>query len=157
MTTAAGVLGGSRVLGRRIRSNIDFHYLIVEGIPLRTIAHIKKKFSLSDRLISQITGVSPRTISRRWRIARPSVEVRLSLPESDRLYRFARIIALACNAFHDKADAIRWLKCPQEVLDGCTPLDLIETYAGACVVQDLLWLVALHIGSRDNCGLSIDK
>lgn len=156
MTTVTTVLGGEKELGQKVKRRIDFDALIKKGIPWGVIAHIKSAFNLPDDVIASIIGVSPRTIARRRKTvnvpAKPmdasrksgkektsSVSAeRLSPVESDRVYRFARIIALAEDVFEDRDEALEWLKTPQYGLGGRVPFDMLQTDAGACEVEDLL-------------------
>jgi len=139
--TEANVLGGAKILGQKISSRMDFHALILKGMPVRVITHIKKEYDLSDEAIGRIIGVSGRTVSMRRKEAMLEPGKRLSLSESDRLYRFARIVSLAVNVFQGKEEAFCWLSSPQKSLGRCIPFDLLQTYAGAAVVEKLL----LHI------------
>lgn len=156
MTTVTAVLGGEKELGQKVSRRIDFDALIKRGIPWGVISHIKKAFNLPDDVIAMIIGVSPRTIARRRHTVKTSVNPsgasgksrklriadtsadRLSPVESDRIYRFARIIALAEDVFEDKEEALEWLKSPQYGLGGHVPFDMLQTDAGAREVEDLL-------------------
>lgn len=60
--TEAGVLGGVKVLGQEISNGLDFHFLIVKGMPATVITHIKKEYNLSDEAIGRIIGVTARTV-----------------------------------------------------------------------------------------------
>ena len=62
----------------------------------------------------------------------------LSPVESDRIYRFARVVALAEDVFEDGVDALEWLKSPQHGLGGCIPFDMLQTDAGSREVEELL-------------------
>src|SRR3990172_4233180 len=158
MITVTSVLGGEKELGQKVERRIDFDALIRKGIPWGVISHIKKEFNLPDEVIAQIIGVSCRTIARRRKTGKipvksPRVTVsgkprkgkaniisleRLSPVESDRVYRFARIIALAEDVFEDKEEALEWLKSPQYGLGGLIPFDMLQTDAGASEVEELL-------------------
>ena len=80
--------------------------------------------------------LSPRSLQRRRR------EGRLAPYESDRLYRFARILALAKHYHGDGESATRWLKRPNRALGGRRPLDLIDTEIGARAVENVLGRIA---------------
>lgn len=156
MTTVTAVLGGEKELGQKVERRIDFDALIKKGIPWGVISYIKNAFNLPDEVIARIIGVSPRTIARRRKsvkVTAPSGAIkkssrkektapvpaeRLSPVESDRVYRFARIIALAEDVFEDKDEALEWLKSPQHGLGGLVPFDMLQTDAGACEVEELL-------------------
>ena len=67
---------------------------------------------------------------------------RLALYESDRLYRLARIVALAKHYIGDDEAAARWLKRPSRALGGRSPLELVDTELGARSVEDVLGRIA---------------
>ncbi len=136
--TEANVLGGAKILGQKISNRMDFHDLILKGMPVGVITYIKKEFNLSDEAIGRIIGVSGRTVSMRRKKAFLMPEKRLSLSESDRLYRFARIVSLAWNVFQSKEEALYWLYSPQKDFKKRIPFDLLQTYVGACAVEKLL-------------------
>lgn len=156
MTTVTAVLGGEKELGQKVERRIDFDALIKKGLPWGVISYIKNAFNLPDDVIAGIIGVSPRTIARRRKTVKGPAEPgsaskrsrkektalvaaeRLSPVESDRVYRFARIIALAEDVFEDKDEALEWLKSPQYGLGGLVPFDMLQTDAGACEVEELL-------------------
>lgn len=156
MTTVTSVLGGEKKLGQKVTRRIDFDALIKKGLPWGVISYIKEAFNLPDEVIARIIGVSPRTIARRRKSvkvpvkktgavsgkrkkkAHPVKSERLSPVESDRVYRFARIIALADDVFEDKDEALEWLKSPQYGLGGRLPFDMLQTDAGAREVEELL-------------------
>ncbi len=157
MPTVTSVMGGEKELGQKVSRRIDFDALINKGIPWGVISHIKKAFNLPDEVIARIIGVSPRTIARRRQTVKTPVKSagasgkpfkgvapitstadRLSPVESDRIYRFARIIALAEDVFENREEALEWLKSPQHGLGGRVPFDMLQTDAGAREVEELL-------------------
>jgi putative toxin-antitoxin system antitoxin component (TIGR02293 family) len=52
--------------------------------------------------------------------------------------RVSRVVAHAKAAFGDPDKADRWLRRPTRTLDGCAPIDLLDTDAGAQLVETLL-------------------
>ena len=141
MTRVKAILGGEKELGQRIRKPVDFDALIRKGIPSRAMYHVKKEFGLPDEILALIIGVSLRTVARRRKAAEAAkvhTSERLSPVESDRLYRFARIIALAEHVFENKEDALEWLNSRQRGLGGAVPFTMLQTDAGAGEVEALL-------------------
>ncbi|MHB8893983.1 MAG: antitoxin Xre-like helix-turn-helix domain-containing protein [Candidatus Geothermincolia bacterium] len=110
--TVTAVLGGEKELGQKVKSRIDFDALIKKGMPSGVISYIKKAFDLPDEVIARIIGVSPRTVARRRKTVKIPAGERLSSNESDRVYRFARIVAAAEEVFGDKKEAMEWLNSP---------------------------------------------
>ena len=80
--------------------------------------------------------VSPRSLQRRRR------EGRLARYESDRVYRLARIIALAKASLGGRDAATRWLKRPNRARGGKAPIAVIDTEIGARSVENVLGRIA---------------
>ncbi len=128
-------LGGSHVLGREIMSDADLAAVVVAGIPLAALAAVRQA-GFSDQEIAKFV-IPPRT--RRHREARKET---LTVEESDRLVRLARIQALAEDVFSNPEKANRWLRQPLRILDGRAPLELARTDAGARIIEQILGKIA---------------
>jgi putative toxin-antitoxin system antitoxin component (TIGR02293 family) len=138
MINVISVLGGEKKLGFKPGKRSDFDALIKMGMPLGVLFYIKKELNLPDEMIARIAGVRVRTISRRKKPNSAAASEKLSPVESDRVYRFGRIVALAENTFEDKEEALEWLKSPQFGLGGRIPFDMLQTDAGTREVEGLL-------------------
>jgi putative toxin-antitoxin system antitoxin component (TIGR02293 family) len=77
-------------------------------------------------------------VSARSRAARPTPQARLPLDESERLWRFAEILAQATRVFGSQAEAERWLEQPAMRLDRQKPIKLLRTHPGARLVTEYL-------------------
>jgi putative toxin-antitoxin system antitoxin component (TIGR02293 family) len=71
-------------------------------------------------------------------LARRKQTQRLAAPESDRLYRFNRVLSHAERVPGTRTKATQWLRRPNRALNGATPLALLDTDIGATQVDDLL-------------------
>jgi putative toxin-antitoxin system antitoxin component (TIGR02293 family) len=58
--------------------------------------------------------------------------------ESERLWRFAEILAHATRVFGSQPEAENWLNRPAIGLDQRKPIDLLRTYPGVRLVADYL-------------------
>jgi putative toxin-antitoxin system antitoxin component (TIGR02293 family) len=88
--------------------------------------------------MSDLVGIvgSRRTLDRRLAENAP-----LSTEESDRLARFAEILALATHVMGGRMEAMEWLRAPQFDFDGTPPIDLMRTHSGGDLVLNLLRLI----------------
>jgi len=86
-----------------------------------------------DRELAALLGISEKTLSRGR-----AAGGRLDPVASDRLFRVARIGALAIGVFESEAAAADWLKRPQIGLGGRVPLELLTTDVGRDQVEKLL-------------------
>jgi putative toxin-antitoxin system antitoxin component (TIGR02293 family) len=128
-------LGGEPVLGRSLRTETDLQAAIREGFPQTVVGEVMHSGDLTLKELAASLDLSPRSLQRRRR------EGRLARYESDRVYRLARIIALAKHYLGGET-APRWLKRPNRALGGRTPLELIDTEPGARAVENVLGRIA---------------
>lgn len=124
-------LGGREVLGEEVNSEADFARLVARRLPLKVLRHVERSGFSKGEIDALIIPV--RTLRHRQQRGQP-----LTVDESDRLVRLARIQALAEEVFADAAKANRWLREPLGILGGKVPLELAQTDAGARVVEQIL-------------------
>src|ERR1700691_6439521 len=96
-------LGGARVLGRALCSDSDLREAIREGFPHAVLQELMRASGLTLKELADSLDLSSRSLQRRRR-------GRLARFESDRLYRLARLPAVARESLGDSARASRWLK-----------------------------------------------
>jgi putative toxin-antitoxin system antitoxin component (TIGR02293 family) len=65
-------------------------------------------------------------------------KTRLPVDESERLWRFAEVLAHATRVFGSQAEAEQWLERPAIGLDHRKPIDLLRTYPGTRLVSEYL-------------------
>lgn len=127
------IMGGYKAIGVKAIGGVDFDQLIRKGFNISAGNHMKDLLHLTDNEFAEVLGISTRSLSRMRRAGG-----RLSPVSSDRLFRVARIFALAKDVLEGESEAIEWLRRPQAGLGGRPPLDLLGTDAGAREVEDLL-------------------
>ena len=129
-------LGGKQTLGRTLASEGDLREAIREGFPPAVVEELMRASGLTLKELATALDLSPRSLQRRRRSGR------LARYESDRLYRLARIIALANEFIGDHERAIRWLKRPNRALGGIPPIEALDTELGARQVENILGRIA---------------
>lgn len=102
------------------------------GLFADELLELKAALDVSAEQMAALAGMSRATFNRR----RPST--RLTPVESDRVIRFARLMALAVEVMGTPEHARQWLKRPQQGLANNIPLDYALTEVGAREVEDLL-------------------
>jgi len=130
----AKLLGGPKVLGRRIRSPLTMADVVDHGLPTVSLDRIKRALGLSDAEIGHTLGISLKTINR----LRKDPSRHLGSAASDRLYRLARIFQLSSEVFEDAEAAREWLRTPQIGLEDRVPMELMTSEAGTREVEVLL-------------------
>ena len=87
-------LGGTKALGRTLWTDHDLRTAIREGFPQTVVRSVMSSAGLTLAELAATLDLSPRSLQRRRH------EGRLARHESDRLYRLARIVALAKRFRH---------------------------------------------------------
>ena len=132
LTAVFGELGGEKAFGRSVRTGEEMNAAIREGFRHSVVEALMGNSGLTLKEISASLDLAPRSLQRRKH------EGRLARYESDRLYRLARMLALADYFIGSRAKALDWMKRPNIVLGGAVPLDLIDTELGARQVENIL-------------------
>lgn len=133
----AEVLGGSRIFGYKVKSSDDLATSIRAGLPVTTIDVLARRLTMHRTDVAKRLGIPQRTLTRRL-----SQHARLTIDESDRAARMARIIALAVEVLGANERASSWLRTPNRALRGKAPIDEIGTDPGYRNVEDILYAIA---------------
>jgi putative toxin-antitoxin system antitoxin component (TIGR02293 family) len=144
MTVAAitDVLGGAKVLKRKVVVDTDLREMTREGLPVKALPALAGEMSIDLKALAKVVGISDRTLSRR--LASGS---RLTAEESDRTMRVARVFAMTKDTLGDSEKASRWLQKRNIALGGGVPLDLLDTDAGSKDVETILHRIEYGIYS----------
>ncbi|MBI4207264.1 MAG: DUF2384 domain-containing protein [Betaproteobacteria bacterium] len=129
------LLGGTRVLGTKVEREVDFDEQIKRGFRPQVFAKFKANTKLPNAVLSRVLGVSTRTIDR---LVTSRSTSRIKPAVSDRLYRAAKVVALAEAVLEDREQALEWLSSKQAGLGNRVPFDLVETEAGTREVEEEL-------------------
>lgn len=129
-------LGGKQTFGRSFSAERDLREAIREGFPPAVVQELMQASGLTLKELAAALDLSPRSLQRRRGSGK------LARYESDRLYRLARIVALANEYLGGRERAIHWLKHPNRALGGIAPLAAIDTEPGARQVENVLGRVA---------------
>lgn len=133
---AAELLGGARVLRRRLRDPFDVHEALSQGLPRAALRHLiaHELAHCSQSLLAPALGMSVRTLQR-FKVAsdRP-----LNKEQSGRMWVLAEILAKAGEVFGSEDAAVEWLGRPAVGLDRRRPIDLLATPAGVRLIEEFL-------------------
>jgi len=125
-------LGGRRALRSRPQTLDALRLRLRQGLPYVALAALTAAYDIDLRSLALVLRIPPRTLARRRQ------ERRLRPDESDRLFRVARIAALAEASLGGREKAARWLGRPNRALGNAVPLHHLDTDLGARQVEDLL-------------------
>ena len=143
--TVVKILGVENILDKpsmQVSQPQKLTAIVREGLPSTSADRIAEYYGLSRKKVSELLGISVRTLERHQKDNKP-----LSPVQSDRLLRYARIAARAEEVFEDTGAARNWLKRPNRALGGEIPLDLLDTEAGVKQVDEVLGRIEYGIFS----------
>jgi putative toxin-antitoxin system antitoxin component (TIGR02293 family) len=127
------VLGGKRVLGRGLTTNLELVASIRRGLSYACYESVARHSQLTTEEAEASLLIPRRTLARRKSTGR------LDIASGERVVRLARLTARALDVFDDDAAAVgRWLRTPLRALGGAAPLSLLDTDLGAQEALDVL-------------------
>ena len=129
------LLGGRRVLGFMVESELDAHALLHRGLPRAALSNLIGKLQVMPvDEASEALGISLRTLQRH----KSTPAAPLDVQQSGRAWKFAEILAKATRVLGSQDEAEQWLRRPAIGLNQERPLDLLTTPAGLKLVEDYL-------------------
>ena len=129
----ANVLGGQRVLGRRVTSMRELDNVVRRGMPksaLDTIIDTLRAAQYGEFAVRLRNQIVPRTTYMR-------VD-RFNLQVSETTERMARLYALALSVFGDSDGAIRFLANAHPELNNRPPFEVALTEIGGREVEEVI-------------------
>ncbi len=103
------------------------------GLPCTEFDRVAKALRVSAEFLAESLGASLRTIRHQQKKSG-----RLSLENSERVVRVARLLNLARRLFAEEAAVAEWFARPAPALGGRTPYELLDTETGAREIEDTL-------------------
>ena len=133
------ILGGEKVLGRRISSRADLVELGRTGLRKNALSNLVKYMSLSWRDMASLLPVSERTVQRyqKYGAAR-----HLNQQVSEQTLQLAEIMAMGSEVFGDRDNFLAWLSMSSVALGNEKPMELLGSRFGAEMVMDELGRIA---------------
>ncbi len=127
------VLGGAKAVGIKKGKILPFmHEPVRAGIHFAALESFQQRYQMTQAQMQYLIDISERTLARR------KSEQILNKSESDRLYRLARVAAMAEEIFGSPAAASAWFKEKIPALGGVAPWSILDTDEGAQRVTELL-------------------
>lgn len=132
----ADLLGGAAVLRHPLKSPLDAHELLLQGLPGTALSYLVARLPILGRTaaLEKAVGMSLRTFQRRADVPMKP----LNQEQSGRTWKFAEILARATAVLGSQDEAEQWLQRPAMGLNQRRPIDLLATPAGVELVEDFL-------------------
>ena len=108
---------------------------VERGVPLAALEEFSKYSGIPAKSLLEVV-IPARTLKHRRERKEP-----LSIDESDRLARVARLYEFTVRVFGGPEKARQWLLTPFDQFQGRSALELLRTGAGAQVVEETLYQI----------------
>jgi putative toxin-antitoxin system antitoxin component (TIGR02293 family) len=128
---------GIAIFGRHLATESDIDAAIRAGLSTSALKQLQTSWNLTVLELSAALAIPRSTLMQMMRSPK-----RMTPADSDRLYRFAQVLALAERYIGDRGRALGWLRHPNTVLGSVTPLHALETEIGRQRVIQALGAVA---------------
>jgi putative toxin-antitoxin system antitoxin component (TIGR02293 family) len=123
-------------LGAEPKSDFDLAQIVRRGLPLNTQAVLLSHGLTKDEF--HYIVIPLRTFRHRKERLNKGQDEMLSADESDKALRAARVLALAERVFANRDKALAWMRKPKKRFEGETPMKMLQTEAGARLVEQML-------------------
>lgn len=119
-------------LGAAVRTVEELESAVSAGLPKRSLERLSSRLYEDRKIASayKFKVVPQATWKRRTK--------RLSVDESERTERLARVLAYAEYVWEDREQAREWMSKPHREFQNISPLEVARTELGARRVEDLL-------------------
>ena len=118
-------------LGEKVRTDYDLARVVRRGLKLTVLNAFAARGVTKEEFHNIV--IPARTYKHR-----KENHQSLSVDESDKAVRSARVLAQAEQAFGNSGKALAWLRKPKARFEGETPMHMLETEAGARLVEEML-------------------
>ena len=136
---------GARATARRVKqplkaildntpSGLQAAELVEQGLPTSSIEDLRSEGLTFSEVHSLV--LPARTLKHRKEKKQP-----LSIEETDRALRLAKVLALAEQVFADREKALGWLRRPNQRLNGRAPLDMLRSEVGGDLIRQMLYQI----------------
>jgi putative toxin-antitoxin system antitoxin component (TIGR02293 family) len=130
--STAQMLGGTIVLGIEVQSDRDLEKIILNGLPCSAIVKIV------ERIYPGQTDKYYQLVPRSTLVRRQKEGLPLSVEESQKAERVARVFSFALEVWGDEAKAREFMQKSHPMLDDRTPFEASLNELGARQVEQIL-------------------
>jgi putative toxin-antitoxin system antitoxin component (TIGR02293 family) len=103
------------------------------GFAASSLCELGQRLELPVRELETLLGTTERTLTRRF-----NINDKLTKADLERLLLLQRLVVHCVDMFEYQGEFNRWLRLPLPLLDGQSPLQLLDMTSGFQVVNELL-------------------
>jgi putative toxin-antitoxin system antitoxin component (TIGR02293 family) len=123
-------------LGEETKTEFDLAQIVRKGLPLTVQSAFLSHGMTKDEF--HLIVIPHRTFRHRTERRNKGIEEVLTPDESDKAVRAARVLTLAERVFASRDKAFSWMRAAKKRFNGETPMEMLQTEAGARLVEQML-------------------
>jgi len=127
------ILGGARLIGKKIKNVLDFLSVTSNGLPIAALKKLQKRMQFTNIELSNVLDMSESTLQRRLKLGQ-----RLDKKESEAAIHLASVWAKGLEVFENDDDFRIWLHTKNSALGNNKPIELLHSPIGRDEIKDLL-------------------
>ena len=123
-------------LGAKPKSEFDLAQIVRRGLPLTIQAVFLSRGMTKEEF--HLIVIPHRTFRHRIERLNKGLVEALTPDESDKALRAARVLSLAEQVFANKDKAFSWMRKAKKRFNGESPMEMLQSEAGARLVEQML-------------------
>ncbi len=135
------ILGGEKILGKKLESKMDLIELGSVGITKNAVSHLANYLSFSWKQVAELLPVTERTLQRY------SSNQHFNPAVSEQVLHIAEVLAKGADVFQEKRKFLLWLNTPHKVFSGNTPFTMLGSRFGTELVLEELGRIEFGVYS----------
>jgi putative toxin-antitoxin system antitoxin component (TIGR02293 family) len=139
--STAKMLGGEKILGVEVKSERDLEKIVIKGLPIDAI------FQIIDRIFPKQLDKYYQLVPRTTLIRRQKEGSPLSIEESQKAERIARVFSFAVEVWGNENKAREFMTKSHPMLEDRTPFEVSLSELGARAVEQILGRLMLGISA----------
>ena len=135
------ILGGEKILGKKLESKMDLIELGSIGITKDAVSHLANYLSFSWKQVASLLPVTERTLQRY------SLNQHFNPAVSEQVLHIAGVLAKGAEVFQDKRKFLLWLNTPHKVFSSKTPFAMLSSRFGTELILEELGRIEFGVYS----------
>ena len=126
------LLGGTKVIGHSLKTEMDLYETSRIGLPKMAFLHLVANLNVSMRSMTRLLNVAERTIQRK------GDHDLLDISTSEQILQIAEVFSRGNDVFESSENFQKWMNSENLSLGGKRPIDLLPSRYGAQMILDVI-------------------
>jgi len=130
--TIEKLLGGTKVIGHSLKTEMDLYETSRIGLPKMAFLHLVSNLNVTVRSMTQLLNIAERTLQRK------GDQELLDISTSEQILQIAEVFSRGNDVFESSENFQNWMNSENMSLGGKKPIDLLPSRYGAQMILDVI-------------------